>query len=294
MNRFQKTNFSESCFKFPFHKKNYLHRMKKVIIYTLLPVLMACGESGTKKMENAGNKVDNLEKSTETIQESKKKTAKKVFVLSTYDDPEQEERIKDHLNELRRLSDLGVFNQIHQKALLSLPSEQQAYFTANPQYSVLCSSKGDLFHNGKADYAFVVYDEKNNRFSILTYNKLKNNYAELYRDLKVENGLENANCNYSQFGMLDYILADEFIYQGDYLTKNPESYLEYPTCKIGGMKQDSDLILKEGCFSKKVDKSKLPIVLSIATSSVYNNWECLQYEPETNSFCIIYGQAFAD
>ncbi len=268
--------------------------MKKGIICALLPVLIACGESATKNTESVGNKVNTPEKSTETISQPEKKAAEKVFVLSTYDDPEQKERIKNHLSELQKLNDLGVFNQIHQKALPSLPAEQQAYFTSNPHYSVLCSSKGDLFHNGKADYAFVVYDEKNNRFSVLIYNKLKNKYAELYRDLKVENGLENANCNYSQFGMLDYILADEFIYQGDYLTKNPESYLEYPTCKIGSMKQDSDLILKEGCFSKKVNKSKLPVVLSITTSSVYNNWECLQYEPETNSFCIIYGQAFAD
>lgn len=268
--------------------------MKKVIICALLPILIACGQAGTKNTESAKNSVDTPEKSTETTTEPEKKTTEKVFVLSTYDDPEQKERIKDHLNELQRLNDLGVFNQIHQKALLTLSSEQQAYFTSNPHYSVLCSSKGDLFHNGKTDYAFVVYDEKNNRFSILIYNKLKNKYAELYRDLKVENGLENANCNYSQFGTLDYVLADEFIYQGDYLTKNPESYLEYPTCKISGMKQNPDLILKEGCFFKKVDKSKPPVVLSIATSSVYNNWECLQYEPETNSFCIIYGQAFAD
>lgn len=268
--------------------------MKKMIFYALLPLLISCHEAGTKKTENTKISISTPEKSVEKIPESVKKAEKKVFVLSTYDDPEQKEQIKNHLNELQKLNDLGVFNQIHQKALLSLPSVQQAYFTSNPHYSVLCSSKGDLFHNGKADYAFVVYDEKNNRFSILIYNKLKNTYAELYRDLKVENGLENANCNYGQFGMLDYILADEFIYQGDYLSKNPESYLEYPTCKIGGMKQDSDLILKEGCFSKKVDKSKLPVVLSITTSSVYNNWECLQYEPETNSFCIIYGQAFAD
>lgn len=268
--------------------------MKKVILYTLLPLLISCNEAGTKKPENTKNSVNIPEKSVQTLSEPVKKTEKKVFVLSTYDDPEQKEQITDHLHELQRLNELGVFNQIHQKAMLSLPSGQQAYFTSNPHYSVLCSSKGDLFHNGKADYAFVVYDEKNNRFSILTYNKLKNTYAELYRDLKVENGLENANCNDGQFGMLDYILADEFIYQGDYLSKNPESYLEYPTCKIGSMKQDSDLILKEGCFSKKVDRSKLPVVLSITTSSVYNNWECLQYEPETNSFCIIYGQAFAD
>ncbi|WP_300665244.1 hypothetical protein [Fluviicola sp.] len=265
--------------------------MKKGLIYFLLPLLIACNQTDAK---NGKNTTETPEKLVETTSEPDKKAEKKVFVPSTYDDPEQKERIKDHLIGLQRLNDAGVFNQIHQKALPALPSEQQTYFTANPHYSVLSSSKGDLFHNGKTDYAFVVYDEKNNRFSILTYNKLKNKYAELYRDLKVENGLEDANCNYSQFGMLDYILADEFLYQEEYLIKKPESYLEYPTCKIGNMKQNTDLILKEGCFAKKVNKSKLPVVLSIASSSVYNNWECLQYEPETNSFCIIYGQAFAD
>ncbi len=268
--------------------------MKKVIIYALLPVLVACNQSSPNNKKSTDQVAGKTEKPAKTLAEPEQKTEKKTFVLSTYDNPEQKGQIEDHVNALQRLSDVGVFNQIHQKALLSLPSEQQNHFKLNPQYFVLCSDKGDLFHNGKTDYAFVVYDGKNKRFSILVYNKLKNKYAELYRNLKVENGLEDADCGYGQFGTHDYILADELIYQENYLIKNPESYLEYPTCKIGNMKQDSDLILKEGCFSKKIDKSKLPVVLSIATSSVYNNWECLQYEPETNSFCIIYGQAFAD
>lgn len=268
--------------------------MKKVIICSLLLMLSACNQTSPDNKKSAEKTPDVPKKSVETLPEPEKKAEKKVFVLSTYDDPEQKERIDNHLSGLQRLSDLGIFNQIHQKVLLSLPVEQQNYFTSNPHYSALCSSKGDLFHNGKTDYAFVVYDEINNRFSVLTYNKLENKYAELYRDLKIENGLDDANCNYSQFGTLDYILADEFIYQEDYLIKKPEGYLEYPTCTISHMKQNADLILKKGCFAKKLNKAKLPVVLSIATSSVYNNWECLQYEPETNSFRIIFGQAFAD
>ncbi|MNU89326.1 hypothetical protein D3C71_791590 [compost metagenome] len=268
--------------------------MKKVIICSLLPLLVACNQTNADNTKSIKNDPVTKEKSVKIAAKTEPKTEKKIFVLSTYDDPKQKEQIEDHLSGLQRLNDAGVFNQIHQKALLSLPSEQQNYFKSNSHYFVLCADKGDLFHNGKTDYAFVVYDGKNKRFSVLVYNKLKNKYAELYRNLPVENGLEHANCNYGQFGTIDYILADEFIYQEEYLIKNPESYLEYPTCRIKNMKQNSDLILKEGCFSKKVDKSNLPVVLSIATSGVYNNWECLQYEPETNSFCIIYGQAFAD
>lgn len=269
--------------------------MKKVIVYALLPVLIACNQNSPNTKKSTNQVAGKTEKPAETIAEPEQKAEKKTFLLSTYDDPKQKERIEDHLNALQRLSDAGVFNQIHQKSLLSLPSEQQSYFKLNPHYFVLCADKGDLFHNGKTDYAFVVYDGKNNRFSILIFNKLKNEYAELYRNLKVENGLKDADCGYySQFGTHDYIIADELIYRENYLIKNPESFLEYPTCKISNMKQDPDLILKEGCFSKKVDKSKLPVVLSLATSDVYNNWECLQYEPKTNSFCIIYGQAFAD
>ena len=123
---------------------------------------------------------------------------------------------------------------------------------------------------------------------------MTNKYLELFRGIKVENGLKDANCNYCTFGSLDYQLADEIVYQEEYLIKKPESYLDSPSCKITDISKDEDFVLKSGCFSKKVSKSNLSNSLCIATSSVYNNWECLKYDKTTNTFLIFYGQAFAD
>jgi hypothetical protein len=76
--------------------------------------------------------------------------------------------------------------------------------------------------------------------------------------------------------------------------KKPESYLESSPYKIADISKDKDFVLESGCFSKKVSKSNLSNSLCIATSSVYNNWECLKYNKATNTFLIFYAQAFAD
>jgi hypothetical protein len=110
----------------------------------------------------------------------------------------------------------------------------------------------------------------------------------------VENGLENADCNYSSFGTIDYQLAGEILYQEESLIKNPENYTESSPIKITDISKNEDFFLKEGCFSKKVSKKETSGSLCIATSCVYNNWEALRYNPESDSFIIFYGQAFAD
>lgn len=266
--------------------------MKKWISFTLLFGVVACTRPAEKQPKNDhANSAGATEK---PVSSEKKETAQKVFLVSTYDDPKYKGQSADHREKLQQLSDSGVFQKIHNTLFTALDQNQQNYFRSKPEYFILSDSKGDLFLNKKSDRAFVVYDSQNGRFTILVYNQLKNTYAQLYREIPVENGLEHANCNYSMFGTLDYILANEFLYQEDYLLKNPLGYLESPVCRIGNMKHDPDLVLKEGCYAKKVVRSALPQVLSITMSSIYNDWECLSYDPETHSFCIVFGQAFAD
>jgi len=216
------------------------------------------------------------------------------YLTSTYDNPEFANKLISHRESLKQLSDKKVFSHINAKLTETLIEKHQEYFKTKVDYELLSVAKGDLFQESKNDFVFIVYDKKNQRVSILVYNEMTNKYLELFRGIKVENGLKDANCNYCTFGSLDYQLADEIVYQEEYLIKKPESYLDSPSCKITDISKDEDFVLKSGCFSKKVSKSNLSNSLCIATSSVYNNWECLKYDKTTNTFLIFYGQAFAD
>src|SRR5690606_4880797 len=226
--------------------------------------------------------------------DSKKVNSLNEYLTSTYDNPEFTGKLINHRKTLKKLSDEKVFSVINNNLIQTLTEKQQQYFKTKIEFELLTVAKGDLFQEKKEDNAFVVYDKKNQRISILLYNDMADKYAELYRDIKVENGLKDADCNYGAFGTLDYQLASEIIYQEDYLLKKPENYLETSPCKIVNISKDKDFILDRGCFSKKVSKSNLSNSLCIATSCVYNNWECMKYYKATNSFLIYYGQAFAD
>ncbi len=216
------------------------------------------------------------------------------FQVSIYDNPKFVTKLTNHKERLQRLSDKGVFICINDKLVLTLPANQKKYFLEKTNIKLLSIAKGDLFQNNKDDYAFIVYDISNQRVSILIYNVHTNEYLELFRELKIEDGLKSADCNYFAFGTLDYKLANEIVYQEEYLINKPESYLEFEPCKIVNIFKDSDFVVKKGCFSKKNSKAKLSNSLCISTSSVYNNWECLKYNKATKTFLIYYGQAFAD
>lgn len=217
------------------------------------------------------------------------------YEISTYDDAAFVNKLISHKESLKQLSDKKVFSIINDKLTQTLSEKHQEYFKTMVDYELLSITKGDLFQaNSVNDYAFMVYDKKNQRVSVLVYNQTTNKYFELYRDIKVENGLKTANCNYYAFGTLDYQLANEVVYQNEYLIKKPESYLESTPCKITDILKDKTFILKSGCFSNKVSKTNLLNSLCIATSSTYNNWECLKYDKASNTFLIFYGQAFAD
>ena len=151
---------------------------------------------------------------------------------STYDRPQFADITANHRIKLKHLSEKNVFSRIGTKLTQLLISKYKDYFKANTNYELLSFAKGDLFRENKNDCAFIVYDKKNQRVTILVYRDMMNKYFELYRDIKIKNGLKPAKCNYSAFGTLDYQISDEIVIQSEYLLKNPLSYLENTALKI--------------------------------------------------------------
>lgn len=224
----------------------------------------------------------------------KKEATSNAYQISTYDDSTQTKDLTRHRESLKQLSDKKVFSIIHSKLEETLPKKQQEYLRSMLDYELLSVAKGDLFQENNEDYVFIVYDKKKWRIDILVYNKQLDNYFELYRAINVENGLKDANCNYSAYGSIDYQLANEIIYQAEFLVKKPESYLEAASCKITDLSKDKDFELKMGCLSKGWSRDHLSNALCISTSTAYNNWECLRYNKAKHSFVFFYGQAFSD
>jgi hypothetical protein len=273
--------------------------MKQLAAFFILAFLIACSAQQTAKTdpsETAGSPKEQSipENSTKKEVKNEGEMSLAEYQTSTYDDPEFAEEVKKHREALKNLSDKKVFAAIHAKLIQKLAKKHQDYYKTKSDYEILAVANGNLFRETKNDCGFIVYDQKNQRVSILVYREAKNTYSELFRELKVENGLEHADCNYTSFGTIDYQLADEIIYQEESLIKNPESYTEYPPIRITDLAKDGDFILKEGCFAKGFSKKDTGNSLCIATSSVYNNWESLKYNEATNSLVIFYGQAFAD
>ncbi len=272
------------------------------IVSSLCALILVVGCYSPKTDKNPSDKSAYAKEQTTTEKndpenrevKSEDQTAPVTFQTSTYDDPQFTDEVAGHRASLKKLSDQKVFATIHAKLIQKLNTKHGNYFKSKPDYELLGQAKGNLFREGKTDAGFIVYDKEKQQVSILVYREMTNKYAELFREWKVENGLENAGCNYSSFGTIDYQLAGEIIYQEESLLKNPEGYLESSPIKITDIAKNEDFILKEVCFSKKVSKKETAGSLCIATSCVYNNWEALRYNETANSFIIYYGQAFAD
>lgn len=128
----------------------------------------------------------------------------------------------------------------------------------------------------------------------MVYQADKNSYRELYRTAKVENGLEDAGCNYSTFGTLDYQMGEEIIEQKEFLEKNVGQFFIAKPIILQGLKKDENFAPEHSCFSKGMSTAKKVRFVAIPTSQVYSNWECLTYQSSSDSFLIFYGQAFAD
>lgn len=213
---------------------------------------------------------------------------------STYDRTDLKDRIENHKIALAALSENGIFKSISDRLLKELSAKHEQYFSGHPEYELLSIAKGSLTSEGKNDRVFVVFNKSESMITILIYQAEKDLYRELYRTAKVENGLEDAGCNYGAFGTLDYQMGEEIIYHQEFLEKNIGQFFEAEPLILNSLKGDENFALEEGCFSKGMSIAKKLNFIAIPTSQVYSNWECLTYQKESDCFLIFYGQAFAD
>lgn len=251
-------------------------------------ILLSCSKQSSDNQVGNSDTVSADKNSVTTVKADNGEN----YLTSTYDNPSND--LDRHIAGLKELSNSSAFHTIHGRLILTLDKKHQDYFNSNADYQLIYSSSGDLFQNGKEDNGFIVYDKKHTRVSILVYDGLQSRYSELFRDIKVKNGLGDADCNYGTYGTIDYQLANELLDQRDYLIKDPLKQIEYTNCKIADISKDEDFILDSGCFAKGFSADGRSKSLCIPTSSVYNNWECLTYDKNKGVFVIFYGQAFAD
>jgi hypothetical protein len=289
------------CFGLEIQRKNKLQKQIKIKKHSIFMkiktafvlLLLALFSCNSKQQEKTTTKKEIAHDSIKT--NNSKNTEASQYQISVYDDPQFTDRILDTRESLKKLSANNLFSNISAKVTAKLKEKQSQFFKTNTNYELISFAKGSLFQKNSEDYVFIVYDVKNNRTKIILYNATTDKYAELYKDIKVKNDLEDANCNGFSFGTLDYQFAIEHLISNeDAITASPEYFLESPSVKITDISKDESFLLKDGCFSKKASKTNLESTLCISTSSVYNNWECLRYDETTNTFFIFYSQAFAD
>jgi len=251
----------------------------------LILTLLVCGATANNKKKCTENEqVKGL--LMEEIKDVPKPEDDGKDIVSTYD--------KDGVGSdgLAYLSGEGVFAFFHKKAFPQLVENHKNYFNSKPDFELLYSTKGDLFHNGKDDYAFIVHDKKKSIIIILLYDESANKYSELYRDIKVEGELED--CHFSYYGTLDYIIGEELINYGLSLEYVEDFLEDFKPCMITNVLQNKNFLLNKGCFAKDVSRKSPLNSLCIGTSYVYNSWTCLFYDKSKNRFKVVYGQAFSD
>lgn len=265
--------------------------MKTIFALALSTILFACNSNQKDHKINQPKK----ETPTEKVADKKSKKDTVYELISAYDNPKMANQIIDNKKTLKELSDKQVFLDIQTKLLPKLPSEQQTFFQENPDYELISLAKGSLFEKNSNDFAFIVYDKKKNKISILFYNGVTDKYVKLHEDIKVIDGFRTEVSDDYPSGSPEYQFANDFlIYDQSQLEKSTNTYLEYPQIKITDISKDEDFVLKHGSFAKKASKTNLAHTFCIATSNVYSNWDCLQYNKTNNTFLYFYTQAFAD
>ncbi len=244
------------------------------------------------KADNAPEVIANDSATIAKPEISSKPTANTNYLTSTFDDPEFADKIGYVQEGLAELYAAGAFDSLYATQKHKLSEPQLDYFK-NSRFRLIYATAGSLFAKGQKDLACVAYNTEKNNITLLLYSENRG-WGALYRDYKVATGLENAGCNYGMFGTLDYIVADELVYLKDGLVQHPESLLELLPCMITNFAKDENFTPENCCFAKGFSKKDMANSLCIATSFVYNSWECLKYNPATKSFTIYYGQAWAD
>lgn len=271
--------------------KDKLFMRKILVINIILVSILSC----TDKIKDNKTVKENTSKPVVTEKTTAKNSETfQKFEESTYDRTDLKDRIENHQSALAALSDNGIFKSISNPLLKKLSTKHEQYFSGHPEYELLSIAKGSLTSEGKNDRVFVVFNKSESMITILIYQAEKDLYRELYRTAKVENGLEDAGCNYGAFGTLDYQIGEEIIYHQEFLKKNVGQFFEAVPIIMNGLKEDENFAPDHGCFSKGMSIAKKVSFIAIPTSQVYSNWDCLTYQKESDCFLIFYGQAFAD
>lgn len=258
--------------------------IKQLFTIGLLAILAACGSQKQPDTKN-----DHATDSTS------QKTAAETTVPKTDTAQVSNEPVTGNYNSdrLKQLAAKNVFSTLHSKLIPTLPESLQEVFKNSPDLVLLTYSKGNLFLNDKEDYAFVVYGKSAASVGIMVYDAMANTFSQLYSDIKVENELGSLDCN-SARDELNLDIENNLIDQSDYLVKDPAKYLGSPAIKIADISKDKDIMIKDGCLSKRTTKTDLKSALCVSTSTVYNNWACLRYDKTKNIFVIFYSQAYSD
>lgn len=266
--------------------------MRKILVINIILVsILSCTDKNkdNKAVKENTSKLVITDKTTVKDSETFQK-----FEESTYDRTDLKDRIENHKIALASLSENGTFKAISTLLLKELSAKHEHYFLAHPEYELLSVAKGSLTSEGKNDRVFVVFNKSESMITILINQAEKDLYRELYRTVKVINGLEDAGCNYGAFGTLDYQMGEEIIYHQEFLEKNIGQFLEAEPLILNSLKGDENFAPDHGCFSKGISIAKKVSFIAIPTSQVYSNWECLTYQSASDSFLIFYGQSFAD
>jgi|GEM_PF-1322171 len=196
--------------------------------------------------------------------------------------------------DLRTLQDSGVFDLVHEYMISSLEVVHKNYYLRNPELKLLSYASGDIFRNKQKDYLFINFANDSTVISFIVYNSLISKYLELYKDIGVEQGIHSDSCYYGPSGTLDYQLANEIAWLKDGFLKEKISFREYSLCSVGSLDSNENIIDNYGCYSSAHQKESSVPSICFPTSLVYNNWDCLKYNPENDVFEIYYSQAFAD
>lgn len=275
--------------------------MFKIILYcSLFLIMVSCQKEKivSEPENNTSVKISSVkENGTKNVV---KKTAPnedetvKKFEKSSYDRTDLKESIESHQKALGSLSEIGIFKAISDSLVKGLSYQNNQFFSSHPQYELLSVAKGALTSSAENDLFFIVFDQNKSIIKMIFYQADKNLYRELYRTIKVKNGLEKTGCNYSSFGTLDYQMGEEIIYQEEFLKKNKGQFLEAVPMISQGLQDDDNFVPDRGCFSKGMNKNQKLRFVAVPTSQVYSNWEGLTYQSASDSFLIFYGQAFAD
>ena len=182
-------------------KKGKLFMRKILVINIILFSILGC----TDKIKDNKTVKENISKPVVTEKTTVKNNETFLkFEESTYYRTDLKDRIENHQNALASLSENGIFKSISNPLLKKLSTKHEQYFSSHPEYELLSVAKGSLTSEGKNDRVFVVFNKSESMITILINQAEKDLYRELYRTVKVINGLEDAGCNYGAFGTLDY------------------------------------------------------------------------------------------